>query len=217
MSSLLLFGATGNIGSEIRKEALRRGHGVTAAINNRPLAAEAGLTPIKVDIANADDVAKLAAGHDAVLSAYSPGLGGYSAEDAAALIAKAHEALFEGVKRSGVKRIILVGGVGSLEASPGVDVVDSDFYPTGHKAYTLRNREILRSLKRGEHDLDWSYVSPPLEIKAGERTGKFRLGIDQLLRDGDGNSRISEADFAIAILDELANGQFIRRRFTVAY
>lgn len=215
--SILVFGSTGNIGSEIRKEALRRGHKVTAAVNNRPLPAEAGLTPVKADISNPDDVAKLAAGHDAVISAYSPGLGKYSAEDAAGLIEKAHAALFEGVKRAGVKRIILVGGVGSLEASPGVDVVDSDFYPSGHKAYTLRNREILRSLKRGEHDLDWSYVSPPLEIKAGERTGKFRLGTDQLLRDPAGSSRISEADFAIAILDELANGQFIRRRFTVSY
>jgi putative NADH-flavin reductase len=215
--SILLFGATGNIGSEIRKEALRRGHRVTAVVNNRPLAAEAGLTPIRADISNSDDVAKLAAGHEAVISAYSPGLGNYSAEDAAALIEKAHAALFDGVKRSRVKRILLVGGVGSLEASPGVDVVDSDFYPSGHKAYTLRNREILRALKRGEHDLDWTYVSPPLEIKAGERTGQFRLGTDQLLRDADGNSRISEADFAIAILDELANGQFIRKRFTAAY
>ena len=81
----------------------------------------------------------------------------------------------------------------------------------------LRNREIVRALKRGEYDLDWTYVSPPLEIKAGERTGKFRLGEDQLLRDADGNSRISEADFAVAILDELEQGRHVRRRFTAAY
>jgi len=94
-------------------------------------------------------------------------------------------------------------------------VVDSDFYPADHKAHTLRNREILRSLKRGDHDLDWTYVSPPLSIKAGERTGRFRLGEDALLRDEAGESRISEADFAI--LDELDKGQSIRRRFTAAY
>ena len=215
--SILVFGSTGNIGSEIRKEALRRGHKVTAATNSRPLAGEPGLTPIKANISDADEVAKLAAGHDAVISAYSPGLRNFSAEDAAILIEKAHAALFEGVRKSGVKRLIVVGGVGSLEASPGVDVVDSDFYPAGHRAHTLRNREILRALKRGEHDLDWTYVSPPLDIKAGERTGKFRLGKDQLLRDAEGRSAISEADFAIAILDELANGQFVRQRFTAAY
>ncbi len=133
------------------------------------------------------------------------------------LIKAAHEALFAGALKAGVKRVIVVGGVGSLEASPGVDVVDSDFYPVEHKAHTLRNREILRGLKRGEYDLDWTYVSPPLDIKAGPRTGSFRLGDDKLLRDDKGESRISEADFAIAILDALEQGKAIRQRFTAAY
>ena len=215
--SIVVFGASGNIGSNIRKEALSRGHRVTAVTKNTRLDPAENLTPLNADIANADDVAKIVAGHDAVISAYSPGLRNYSAEDAAALIEKAHQSLFAAVKQAGVKRLIIVGGVGSLEASPGVDVVDSDFYPAGHRAHTLRNREILRSLKRGEHDLDWTYVSPPLEIKAGERTGQFRLGEDQLLRDQNGDSRISEADFAIAILDALDQGKFKRQRFTAAY
>lgn len=215
--SIVVFGASGNIGSNIRKEALSRGRRVTAVTHSSDLDPADGLTVLKADIASADDVAKIAAGHDAVISAYSPGLRRYSAEEAAELIRKAHEGLLAGIKRSGVQRIIIVGGVGSLEASPGVDVVDSDFYPAEHKAHTLRNREILRSLKRGEHDLDWTYVSPPLSIKAGERTGTFRLGEDRLLRDEAGESRISEADFAIAILDELEHGQFVRRRFTAAY
>lgn len=215
--SIVVFGASGNIGSNIRKEALLRGHRVTAVTLTSDLEPVEQQTLIKADIANSDDVAKIASGHDAVISAYSPGLRKYSAEDAAELIRKAHAALLSGVKASGVRRVIIVGGVGSLEASPGVDVVDSDFYPAEHKAHTLRNREILRSLKRGEHDLDWTYVSPPLSIAAGERTGTFRLGKDRLLRDEAGLSRISEADFAIAILDELDRRQFIGRRFTVAY
>jgi putative NADH-flavin reductase len=215
--SIVVFGASGNIGSNIRKEALARGQRVTAVTHSSDLDPAERLTVLKADIASEDDVAKITSGHDAVISAYSPGLRSYSADDAAELIRKAHEALLAGVKRSGVRRIIIVGGVGSLEASPGVDVVDSDFYPAEHKAHTLRNREILRSLKRGDHDLDWTYVSPPLSIKAGARTGTFRLGEDRLLRDETGESRISEADFAIAILDELDRGQFIRRRFTVAY
>lgn len=215
--SIVVFGASGNIGSNIRREALSRGHRVTAVTRSAKLEPEANLTALQADVSNADDVARIVAGHDAVISAYSPGLRNYSAEDAAELIRKAHDALFAGVKQAGVKRLIIVGGVGSLEASPGVDVVDSDFYPADHKAHTLRNREILRSLKRGEHDLDWTYVSPPLNIKAGERTGRFRLGGDQLLRDANGESRISEADFAIAIIDALDQGKFIRERFTVAY
>ncbi|GLQ09469.1 NAD-dependent epimerase [Devosia yakushimensis] len=215
--SIVIFGASGNIGSNLRKEALSRGHRVTAVTRSTQLEPTPNLTTLSADISNADDVARIVAGHDAVISAYSPGLRNYSAEDAAELIRKAHEALFAGVKRANVKRLILVGGVGSLEASPGVDVVDSDFYPADHKAHTLRNREILRSLKRGEHDLDWTYVSPPLTIKPGARTGRFRLGNDQLLRDAEGDSRISEADFAIAVLDELDQGQFIRKRFTAAY
>lgn len=215
--SIVVFGASGNIGSNIRKEALSRGHRITAVTRSAKLEPEANLTALNADLANESDVANIVAGHDAVISAYSPGLRNYSAEDAAELIRKAHESLFAGVKRAGVKRLIIVGGVGSLEASPGVDVVDSDFYPAGHRAHTLRNREILRSLKRGEHDLDWSYVSPPLNIKAGDRTGSFRLGTDQLLRDANGDSRISEADFAIAILDALEQNKFIRQRFTVAY
>lgn len=215
--SIVVFGASGNIGGNIRKEALSRGLRVTAVTNSSPLDAEPNLTTLTADLADTEAVAKIVSGHDAVISAYSPGLRKYSADEAAELIRRAHESLFEGVKLGGVKRLILVGGVGSLEASPGVDVVDSDFYPADHKAHTLRNREIVRALKRGEYDLDWTYVSPPLEIKAGERTGKFRLGEDQLLRDSDGNSRISEADFAVAILDELEQGRFVRRRFTAAY
>lgn len=215
--SIVVFGASGNIGNNICKEALSRGHRVTAVTHSTDLEPAERLTALKADIADPDGVAKIAAGHDAVISAYSPGLRRHSAENAAVLIEKAHASFFEGVKRAGVRRIIIVGGVGSLEASPGVDVVDSDFYPADHKAHTLRNREILRSLKRGEHDLDWTYVSPPLSIKLGDRTGRFRLGEDALLRDEAGESRISEADFAIAILDELDKGQFIRRRFTAAY
>ena len=215
--SIVVFGASGNIGGNIRKEALSRGLRVTAVTNSSALDAEPNLTALTADLADTEAVAKIVSGHDAVISAYSPGLRKYTADEAAELIRRAHESLFEGVKLGGVKRIILVGGVGSLEASPGVDVVDSDFYPADHKAHTLRNREIVRALKRGEYDLDWTYVSPPLEIKAGERTGKFRLGEDQLLRDAEGNSRISEADFAVAILDELEQGRFVRRRFTAAY
>ncbi len=215
--SIVVFGASGNIGSNIRKEALARNHRVTAVTHTSAIDSAPNLTALNADLANTEDIARIVSGHDAVISAYSPGLRKYSADEAAELIRRAHESLFEALKLGGVRRVILVGGVGSLEASPGVDVVDSDFYPADHKAHTLRNREILRSLKRGEYDLDWTYVSPPLEIRDGTRTGQFRLGEDQLLRDADGNSRISEADFAIAILDELEQGQFIRRRFTAAY
>ena len=152
-----------------------------------------------------------------MISAYSPGLRKYSAEDAAELIRQAHARCSPAPRSAGVKRLIIVGGVGSLEASPGVDVVDSDFYPADHRAHTLRNREILRSLKRGEHDLDWTYVSPPLTSRPASGPADSAWATIQLLRDENGESRISEADFAIAILDALEQGKFVRQRFTAAY
>jgi hypothetical protein len=214
---ILLFGGAGAIGSHILTEALARGHAVTAVVHRRQLAAAPGLRTERGNIEDAAGVARLAAGRDAVVSAYSPGLGAMTAEEAAGRIARAHDSLFEGLVLAGTRRLVLVGGVGSLEASPGVDVVDSAFYSAEHRPYTLQNREILRALRAGRWDLDWTYVSPPLVIEAGERRGGFAVGGDRLIRDGQGASWITRKDFAVAVLDALEAGRFVRDRFTVAY
>jgi putative NADH-flavin reductase len=217
VSTIAILGATGNVGREILAEALARGHSVTALVRDL-----SRLTPgdnLKIVQANAydeDEIARAITGHDVFISAFSP-VRGLPNEERAVLVERAHQSIIGGAKRAGIGRFITVGGVGSLQASPGVDVVDSPDYPSTHRLPTLVNREILRALRRDETGFAWTYVSPPRIIEAGERTGKFRLGLDQLLRDENGVSRISEADFAIAILDEVENPVHIRKRFTVAY
>ncbi|WP_206239189.1 NAD(P)-dependent oxidoreductase [Novosphingobium terrae] len=217
MASIALLGAAGRIGSAIREEALARGHQVTALVRSAGRVDPApDLTELVVDAYDAASVARGVAGHDAVISAFSPDPN-EPFESKPERLRQAHAAILDGVRKGGVKRLILVGGVGSLWAEPGVLVVESEEYGTANRGPTLANIAILDGLKTHGHDLDWTYVSPPRRIEAGERTGVFRLGQDDLLRDAEGISRISRADFAIALLDELEANAFIQRRFTVAY
>jgi hypothetical protein len=126
------------------------------------------------------------------------------------------QALINAVKASGVPRLIVVGGAGSLEVAPGVQVVDTPEFPAEWKPIALAAREFL-NLLRAEKVLDWTYLSPSAFIEPGERTGKFRLGKDQLLVNEQGESRISNQDFAIALIDELENPTHSQQRFTVGY
>lgn len=217
MARIALLGAAGRIGSEIREEALRRGHSVTALVRREGRVEPApNLATAIVDAYDAQSVANVVAGHDVFISAFSPDPD-EPIDGKPDRLRQSHAAILEGVRRSGVKRAILVGGVGSLWAEPGVRVVDSAEYGHANRGPTLANIEIFEGLKAEGHDLDWTYVSPPRRIEAGERTGVFRIGQDTLLRDADGVSRISRADFAIAVLDEVANNAHVRGRFTVAY
>lgn len=219
MATIALLGAAGRIGSEIREEALRRGHQVTAVVRSAGrLTPAPGLRIVTADAYDARSLAGAIAGHDVFISAFSPDPA-EPFEGKPDRLRQSHDAILAGVRQAGVKRVLLVGGVGSLFAAPGSTqlVVESEEYGTANHGPTWANIEILKGLKANGDDLDWTYVSPPRRIEAGERTGVFRLGEDTLLRDADGVSRISRADFAIALLDEVANGQFIGRRFTVAY
>lgn len=212
-----LLGAAGRIGAEILEEALRRGHEVTAVVRSEGRIEERpGLKVVVADAYDADSLAAALAGEDAFISAFSPDPG-EPFEGKPARLRQAHEAIFAGVRKAGVRRVIVVGGVGSLWAEPGVLVVDSEEYGNHNAGPTRANIEILNGLRESGHDLDWTYVSPPRKIEAGERTGVFRLGQDDLLRDAEGVSRISRADFAIAVIDELEKNQHVQRRFTAAY
>lgn len=217
MVSIALLGAAGRIGAEIRDEALRRGHHVTALVRSEGRIEPAeNLDVAVVDAYDARSLAEKIVGHDVFVSAFSPDPG-EPFDGKPDRLREAHAAIIQGVRQAGVKRVILVGGVGSLWAEPGILVVNSEEYGTANRGPTLANLEVLDKLKSEGSDLDWTYVSPPRRIEAGERTGLFRIGYDYLLRDDDGVSRISRADFAMAILDELAKNEFVRRRFTVAY
>jgi putative NADH-flavin reductase len=199
-----LIGASGNIGSQILSELRSRGHEVTAiARNPEKIAAAAGVKPVRADVGEANALAAALRGHDAVISAVR-----FRNFDPTTLLSA--------MKTSGVKRLIMVGGAGSLLAKPGVQLVDTPDFPEAYKPEALAGRSALNVL-RGEAGLDWTFLSPSAVIAPGERTGKFRLGKDEVLMGADGKSRISIPDYAIALVDELEHPRHIRQRFTVGY
>lgn len=209
---IALFGASGTIGQRIAQEALRRGHQVTAIVRD-PASVQTNDPQLTVMQGNALDpasVAQVAAGHDVVVSAISP------KDQALQAIPDAAHSLLAGVKRAGVKRLVIVGGAGSLEVAPGLRLADTPDFPAAWKGIAQAHHEAL-DIYRQNSDVDWAYASPAAFITPGERTGTYRLGTEQLVTDEKGESRISTEDFAVALLDEIENPRFIRQRFTAAY
>ncbi|GGP24659.1 NAD(P)-dependent oxidoreductase [Silvimonas amylolytica] len=213
--NIALIGATGFIGSALLQEALQRGHKVTALVRDTSkLPAHANLTAIAADV---NDVAALASalkGNDAVISALSGHAQGN--DTMRAYFVAGYHSILTAIKTAGIKRILVVGGAGSLEIAPGVQLVDTPNFPDAYKQSALGARDVL-NLLREETTLDWTLLSPAAMIKPGPRTGQFRLGSDQLVTDAQGNSEISVADYAVAMLDEAEQGKHIQRRFTLAY
>ena len=203
MAKIALIGASGNAGSRILKELSDRGHHVTAiARSPEKIAALPNVVAKKGDVFDQTGLSKLLAGHDAVISSAH-----FTASDPVTLI--------EAVRASGVPRYLVVGGAGSLEIAPGQRVVDLPDFPAAYKAEATKGAEFLDLLKQ-ETQLDWTFLSPSAEFVPGERTGKFRIGKDNLLSNEDG-SRISFEDYAIALVDEIEKPQHSRQRFTVGY
>lgn len=205
-----IIGASGFVGSAILNEALNRGHIVTAIVRNPEKigVSHHNLTIHKADVTSASEVEKAVAGNEAVISAYS-------AHDTATYVT-AVNAILTGIRKAGIKRIIAVSGAGSLEVAPGVQMLDTPAFPAEWKNGALATREAFYVI-REQNDLDWTVFSPAAEIAPGERTGKFRLGTDQLLADVNGRSKISTADYAVALIDELEKPQHVKARFTIAY
>jgi putative NADH-flavin reductase len=215
--NIALYGATGAIGQRVLHEALQRGHRVTAVARNVSKLTEQNpqLTTVAGNVRDAQNIAALVGGHDAVISAVGPPMGGAGEEDT--LFVEAAHALIAGLKQAGVKRLLVVGGAGSLEVAPGVRIVDTPDFPAAWKSSALGQADALEVYRTEGRDLDWTYFSPAAMITPGERTGKYRLGGEQLVVDEAGQSRISMEDYAVALLDEVENPQHVRRRFTVAY
>lgn len=211
--NIALIGASGFIGSALLKEALSRGHTVTALVQTpAKLAAAPGLTAVKTDVTDGKALAAQLEGHDAAVSAFS----GHAQPDTLDYYLRGIGSIIGAVKQSGVKRLLVVGGAGSLEVAPGVQLLDTPQFPDAYKPTAEGARKALALLK-AEASLDWTMLSPSAVIAPGERTGKFRLGADQLLADDKGNSRISVEDYAVAMIDELEKPAHSRQRFTVGY
>jgi uncharacterized protein len=211
---IALIGATGFVGSAILQEALQRGHEVTAIVRHpEKVTPHPKLRPHKADVQKEGEVTRSVAGHDAVISAFNPG---WTNPNMYSVQVRGTRAIIDGVKNAGVKRLLFVGGAGSLEVKPGVQSVDLPEFPAEYKQGALATREALNLLRK-EPSLDWSFLSPSADLFPGQRTGKFRLGTDQLLADTQGKSRISVEDYATAMIDEVEKPKHIRRRFTVGY
>jgi putative NADH-flavin reductase len=211
---LALIGPTGFVGAAVLAEALQRGHTVTA-LSRQPhkLSPQPGLAAVQADVLDPAQVADAVAGHDAVISAYNPGWSDPQIHDN---FLRGTRAIFDGVKRAGVKRLLVVGGAGSLYVAPGLQLVDTPTFPEPWKQGALAAREAL-NLIRQESALDWTFVSPAVFLEPGERTGRFRLGGDEVLMNGEQPARLSVADLAVAIIDEIERPQHVGKRFTVGY
>lgn len=200
---IAVLGASGRAGSEITKELASRGHSVTA-IARKPDAIPTGdnITAVKGDASYAAALAELIKGSDALVSALH--------FDVPA------STILSALKTAGVPRLLVTGGAASLEVAPGVPLIDTPEFPEEWKTFAMGGIAFLDDL-RGETEIDWTFFSPAASIEEGPRLGQFRLGTDQLITDDKGNSRISFADYAIAMADEVEQHKHPRARFTAAY
>ncbi len=210
---IALIGATGYIGSVLLAEAVARGHEVKALVSH-PEKVPAGerVHAVKVDVQDAASLELQLTEMDVVISAFS----GHAQQDVYGYYVRGIETVIAAAKAARVPRLLVVGGAGSLEVAPGVQLVDTPAFPAQWKATAEGARQALKLLQ-AEPGLDWTMLSPAAHIEPGERTGKFQLGTDQLLVDAAGDSRISLQDYAVAMLDEAERAAHSRARFTVAY
>ena len=214
---IALIGASGFVGAAVLAELLERGHQVTALVRDPSrLDARAGLAVRVADAYDSAAVADAVREHDAVVSAFNPG---WQAPDLYAQFMRGSRAIERGVEASGVKRLIVVGGAGSLFVAPGVQLVDTpaftDHVPANIVPGARAARDALAGMQ-GNRTLDWTFLSPPAMLAPGARSGAYRVGGDELLMADDKPAGISVADLAVALVDELENPRHVQGRFTVA-
>lgn len=215
---IALIGATGFVGSALLKELTDRGHVVTAiARHPEKLAVKGPLVhPVVADIGNVQQIAGLVKGCDAVVSAYNPG---WDDPEIYVHYLAGARAIQEAVRVSGVKRLIVIGGAGSLEVAPGVQLIDTPQFPAQFKPGASAARDYLREIGQ-EKGLEWTYFSPAILMNqehSGVRRGNYRLGLENPVFDAEGNSVLSVEDLAVVIADELEKPKHVRMRFTAGY
>jgi putative NADH-flavin reductase len=209
--NVVVYGATGNSGSEIVKELLRRGHTVTGVARKvESLKDQPGVAAKTDDLSDVGRIAEVIKDADVVVSAYQP-----PADKTDALVEVTRREI-EAVKKAGVPRLIVVGGAGQLEVAPGVTLIKSGYLPAEYMPIALSHEKAAQVLKSST-GINWTYIAPAAYFVPGERTGKYRTGTNNLVSDEKGESRISFADYAIALVDEIEKPKHERALFSVGY
>lgn len=211
-----IIGATGFVGSSLVKEFANRKHDVTAISRNPAKDNTAGVQYTNVNVYDTDALCEAIKGQDIVISAFNPG---WANPDIYEDFLRGAKSIQEAVKKSGVKRCIIIGGAGSLYITPDVQVVDTPEFPQEIKAGASAARDYLDIL-RNETELDWVFFSPALEMHPGittGRTGTYRLGLENPVFDNNGRSILSVEDLAVVIADEAENHKHNKQRFTAGY
>lgn len=216
MKNVVLIGASGFVGTAILEELLNRGYCVTAVVRNpeKVTIRNANLSVVNADVSDVNTLAAVCKGKDAVISAYNPG---WANPDIYEETLKNYPLILEAVRKSGVKRLLCVGGAGTLFCAPGIRVVDSGAIPAEIMGGAKSLGEFYLNTLCNEKEIDWVFFSPAGSLEPGKRTGKFRLGKDDLIVDETGKSHISVGDYAMAMVDELEQANHHRERFTIGY
>ncbi|MGB9987657.1 NAD(P)-dependent oxidoreductase [Salarchaeum japonicum] len=209
---VLLLGASGRIGHRITDELLDRGHTVTGVSRSGVDDIEGeDFTSVVGDATDPDQIARLAAGHDAVASALGP-----AGSETPDVLPEMMDAVLAGLRRADVDRLVWTGGAGGLHVAPDTLLVDTDEFPDDWEGLARAAIDALRRLREAE-DIEWTYVAPAAMIEPGERTGEYRTSVDELVADDDGESYITMEDFAVAFVDELENEAFVHENVGVGY
>ena len=216
MKKIALVGASGFVGSAILKEALDRSIQVKAIVRHpqKITRKDPILIVVSGDVSDPDTLGRLAKGADAVISAYNPG---WSHPELYQETLRTYPAIIEGTKKAGVRRLLIVGGAGTLYVSPGKRLMDLGSTPDSFMPGVLALAQVYLDILPGEKELDWVFFSPAAHLYHGGRTGQYRLGKDELVRNGEGKSEISVEDYAAAMIDEFERPAHHRERFTAAY
>lgn len=216
MKKITIIGASGYVGTAILNEALIRGYEATAIVRHpeRILIQDSHLKILPGDVRNEDEIARLTEGTETVISAYNPGWSDPAIYDD---LQTGYKALLAGVKKAGVKRLLIAGGAGTLQVNGSQRVMDEPGIPPHLLPGIKGIADVYYHLLLPEKELDWVYFSPAANLEPGQRTGNFRLGKDKLIIGKDGESRISIEDYALAMIDEAENKTHHRERFTIGY
>lgn len=213
---VVLIGASGFVGSAILNELLKRGHDVTAIVRHPEKITKSNqlLKVVKADVADTNILEDECKNKDAVISAYNPGWNNPNMyEDTL----KNYPLILKAVKAAGVKRLLCVGGAGTLFCAPGLRVIDSGVIPDSIMGGVKSLGEFYLNTLMNEKDIDWVFFSPAGSLEPGQATGKFRLGKDDLIVDSEGKSHITVGDYALAMVDELEHAKHHQERFTIGY